>query len=43
MGPIPGGRGVMTGQFDLKEALALANVLENPLEASHRIIDEKSF
>ena len=43
MGPIPGGRGIITGQFDVQEALALANLLENPLEAPHRIIDEKTF
>ena len=33
MGPIEGGRGQITGNFDLKEAFELANVLENPLEA----------
>ena len=42
-GAIPGGRGMITGQFDLKEALALANILENPLDPSHRIIDERTF
>lgn len=30
--PILGGRGVITGSFDIEEAIALANVLENPLE-----------
>ena len=43
MGPIPGGRGMISGQFNVNEALALANVLENPLDSPHRIIDEKSF
>jgi SecD/SecF fusion protein len=41
-GEIPGGRGQITGQFDLKEAFELANVLENPLEAPVKIIDERS-
>jgi SecD/SecF fusion protein len=31
--PIETGRGQITGQFDVKEALELANVLENPLKA----------
>jgi SecD/SecF fusion protein len=29
---IEGGRGVITGQFDIAEAISIANVLENPLE-----------
>src|SRR5207244_2775051 len=40
--PIPGGRGQITGNFDLKEALTLANVLENPLEAPVHIVDQRS-
>ncbi len=35
-------RGVITGSFDLKEAFELANVLENPLEAPVKIIEERS-
>jgi SecD/SecF fusion protein len=42
MGPIPGGHGQITGQFDIKEASTLANVLENPLEAPVKIMDERS-
>jgi SecD/SecF fusion protein len=40
--PITGGRGQITGQFDLKEAITLANVLENPLEAPVHVVDERS-
>ncbi len=40
--PIEGGRGVITGSFDLREAFELANVLENPLEAPVRIIEERT-
>jgi SecD/SecF fusion protein len=40
--PIEGGRGQITGNFDLKEAITLANVLENPLEAPVRIIEERA-
>ncbi|NBR84621.1 MAG: protein translocase subunit SecD [Verrucomicrobia bacterium] len=37
--PILGGRGVINGDFDLKEAWQLANVLENPLETPVRLLD----
>ncbi len=39
---IPGGRGVIEGNFDLKEAFELANVLENPLEAPVSIKEERT-
>ncbi len=39
-GEIPGGRGVIEGNFDAKEAFELANVLMNPLEAPVKIIQE---
>ncbi len=42
LGEIPGGRGVITGNFDIQEAFELANVLMNPLEASVSIIEENS-
>jgi SecD/SecF fusion protein len=40
--PIEGGRGVISGRFDIKEANNLANILENPLEAPVRIIEERA-
>jgi len=40
-GPIAGGRAQITGRFDPKEAFALANVLENPLEAPVKILDQR--
>jgi len=40
--PIENGRGQITGNFDVKEALELANVLENPLEAPVKIIEERT-
>jgi SecD/SecF fusion protein len=40
-GPILGGQGVIEGKFDLKEAQELADVLENPLEAPVKIIEER--
>ena len=40
-GEIPGGSGQITGNFDLKEALELANTLENPLEAPVKIMEER--
>ena len=40
--PIEGGRGVITGSFDVREAFELANVLENPLEAPVKIIEERT-
>jgi len=42
MGPIPGGHGQITGNFDVKEALTLANILENPLEAPVHVVDQRS-
>jgi SecD/SecF fusion protein len=42
LGPIEGGSGRITGNFDLKEAFELANVLENPLEAPVKIIEERT-
>lgn len=39
--PILGGQGVIEGNFDLKEAQELADVLENPLEAPVKIIEER--
>jgi SecD/SecF fusion protein len=41
-GPIPGGRGVIQGNYDLKEAFDLVYVLENPLEAPVKIIQEST-
>jgi SecD/SecF fusion protein len=41
LGPITGGRGQITGNFDQKEAFQLAYVLENPLEAPVKIIDQR--
>ena len=40
--PITGGRGVIQGNFELKEAFDLANVLENPLEAPVHVLGEVS-
>jgi SecD/SecF fusion protein len=40
--PIEGGRGQITGNFDVKEAKEIANVLENPLEAPVKVIEERS-
>ena len=40
--PITGGRGRIHGSFDLKEAVTLANVLENPLQAPVHIIEERA-
>ncbi|MDD2708537.1 MAG: protein translocase subunit SecD [Verrucomicrobiae bacterium] len=37
-----GSRGVITGDFDYKDAFELANVLENPLETPVAIIEERS-
>jgi SecD/SecF fusion protein len=41
-GPITGGRGVIQGDFEPKEAVELANVLENPLEAPIKILDQRT-
>jgi SecD/SecF fusion protein len=40
--PIPGGRGVIQGSFELREAFDLRYVLENPLEAPVHIIEERT-
>jgi len=40
--PIEGGRGQITGSFTAREAFELANVLENPLEAPLKIIEERT-
>ncbi len=40
-GVIPGGSGTITGNFDVQEAFELANVLENPLEAPVKIVEER--
>ena len=41
-GPIVSGRGEISGNYDLKEAFELANVLENPLEAPVEIVEEQT-
>ena len=41
-GPIEQGRGQITGDYDMREAFEFANVLENPLEAPVRIVEENS-
>lgn len=41
--PIEGGRGMITGDFEIKEASALATVLQNPLDLPPRIVEEKNF
>jgi SecD/SecF fusion protein len=41
-GEIPSGRAQITGSFDIKEAFELANVLQNPLEAPVKILEERS-
>lgn len=38
---ITGGRAQITGQFSYPEALQLANVLENPLEAPVQVVEER--
>jgi SecD/SecF fusion protein len=40
--PIPSGSASIHGDFTLKEAFELANVLENPLEAPVELIEERS-
>lgn len=35
------GRGQISGDFDIQEAIELANVLENPLEAPVKIVEER--
>ena len=41
MGEIPGGSGTISGEFEVQEAFELANVLENPLEAPVKIVEER--
>lgn len=41
-GPIEGGRGQITGDYDLQEAIEVANTLENPLEAQVAILEERA-
>src|SRR6185503_18755620 len=43
MGPITGGNGVIQGDYTLKEAYDLAYVLENPLEAPVKVIEERTI
>ncbi len=42
MGPIEGGHGQITGDYDIKEAIELANTLENPLEAQVSILEQRA-
>lgn len=42
MGPIEGGRGQITGDFEQKEAIELANTLENPLEAKVKLLEQRA-
>ena len=41
-GPIEGGRGQITGDYDMQEAIEVANTLENPLEAQVQILEERA-
>jgi SecD/SecF fusion protein len=41
-GPITQGRASITGDYDLREAMELANVLQNPLEAPLKMLAENS-
>lgn len=41
-GEITGGRAQITGNFENREAFELANVLENPLEAPVKIVEERT-
>jgi SecD/SecF fusion protein len=41
--PIETGSGQITGEFDNREAFELANVLENPLDVPHHIVEERTF
>jgi SecD/SecF fusion protein len=43
LGEIPGGRGRITGNFTVEDALELANVLEHPLPLPLKIIEVKQF
>src|SRR6185295_14239431 len=36
------GQGQITGRFEIKEAQTLANILNNPLEAPVKVVDERS-
>lgn len=40
--PIEGGKGQITGDYDIKEAVELANTLENPLEAQITVLEERA-
>jgi SecD/SecF fusion protein len=40
--PIETGSGQITGRFDNREAFELANVLENPVNVPHHIVEERS-
>jgi len=40
---IPNGRGMISGNFQRKEAVTLATLLENPLETSVRILEERNL
>jgi SecD/SecF fusion protein len=40
--PIPGGRAQISGNFTMREAFDLAYVLENPLEAPVKIMEERT-
>ena len=42
-GEIPHGRGRISGTFTAQEAVELANLLENPLEAPHKVVEERTF
>ena len=41
--PIEGGRGMISGNLEIKEASTLATILQNPLELSPRIVEERDF
>lgn len=41
--PIEGGRGMITGNFEIKEASTLATVLQNPLDLPPGIVEENTF
>jgi len=41
--PIENGSGQITGHFDAKEALELANLLEHPLEVHITLLESRPF
>jgi len=43
MSPISGGRGMISGKFTVREAMALAASIENPVEMPLVILEEKTF